>query len=415
MRNNKKIRIIVNSDRLIINDIRDIISFLLFFIKEKKSKSSDLVFYDLSENKNFFIKFARLIQSEVVQVNSLPESKILNFAKNGEEFFIFEKETYDVIKSENVFNKIKLIDINLFYSEKNQYDNEKFIFRKNHEQWPSKKIKNKFLYISGYCPAKPNVNAHIIAPKWSWLSTNDTCMSGINFVSHIYNNYYKLPIPKNKFRKYRCIYIGSSSVNKNAILSIILIISSRILAFFKKINIKPDQIIITRFYGLKGNLIWIILNILRIFIKISFLNIKIILSSKKLSQTSIYEFQKDSDYGLISYFREGCPRVLGEYIYCNTFPLIWSFSKFGNNEIKRFYNFNKIKDIISILTYGVKNKLIINRIGNGDEIMNIENRVATFLDKKEFLFFKEHIDLFPSNRKHIIIYTLLTADISYLK
>jgi len=59
--------------------------------------------------------------------------------------------------------------------------------------------------------------------------------------------------------------------------------------------------------------------------------------------------------------------------------------------------------------------LIINRIGNGDEIMNIENRVATFLDKKEFLFFKEHIDLFPSNRKHIIIYTLLTADISYLK
>ena len=77
-----------------------------------------------------------MIQSEVIQVNSLVESKISNFAKNGENFFIFEKETYDAIKSKNILKKIKLIDINLFYSEKNQYDKEKFIFRKNNEQWP---------------------------------------------------------------------------------------------------------------------------------------------------------------------------------------------------------------------------------------------------------------------------------------
>ena len=160
---------------------------------------------------------------------------------------------------------------------------------------------------------------------------------------------------------------------------------------------------------------WVSIKALALFLMILRFRIKFTLSSKKLSHLNIYNSQINSDYGLITYFREGFPRVLGEYMYCNTEPIIWSFSKFGNEEIKQIYKFAEIKDIISVLTSNEKDKFLIKNDSVHNSILKIDERIKKILNNSKLITLRRNLKIFPAEVKNIIIYTLLTADLSYLQ
>lgn len=412
MEDSSKAIIIIDSEDFVKTDIRDIISFLLYFTSKFNFKTENLFFYDLNQHNNYLIKFLELIKSKNLSVDYKTVLNIIDHADSKEPVYTFQNHVYEKI-NENFLSKEIIYEGIEYFLSKNNLDTSKYLFRKNHEKYDKNISSNFFLYISGFSPEKPKTNAHILAPKWEWLSKNESCISGVNFVGHILKDHYKIS-RNNNTKEFRSIYVGSSSLNKNSIMTIIFLMISRVYALIRRIKIKPDKVIVTKFYGFKGTLVWFFVKLIKYVAKLLMFQIDIDLKKNKFSNQYIYNCQSNSDFGLITYFKEGFPRVLGEYIYLGSYPLIWTRTNFGDCEVKPFYKFKTFKEINYILTNYKKDKFLqLNQL-KGAELLNAEVRVRNFLNIEKNSTLKNSLNFFPEDRRLIIFYTLLTADTSYL-
>ena len=94
----EELNVIINSESILNNDIRDIITFLMSFLKKNKSISSKIVFYDMSNKENIFFKFSKLIQCKIVKINNLNELNQIHDLQKEQNLFVFQKHIYDLIK-----------------------------------------------------------------------------------------------------------------------------------------------------------------------------------------------------------------------------------------------------------------------------------------------------------------------------
>ena len=213
-------------------------------------------------------------------------------------------------------------------------------------------------------PRKPKIDDLIIAPHWSWIDKSNVVLSGVNFVKILSKNIgYKL---QNKSKKYRSVYIGSSSINKNAVPTLILVAFSRLISSIKGIGQKKINSLLENFMVLKGNIVWSLLFLLSLFIKLFRIRIDIIFlkDDQKLSHKEILEISEKAHLGLVTYLR-GLSRIIGEYLVSNTYPLIWNSLSFGDGDIndKNLHSLSEIfRTLIKKKTIHLLKMLIILKI-----------------------------------------------------
>ena len=330
-----KLAIVVHNKKLTSIWCKDFICLLLGLCENLKLKLSSISIY--FANKNEIPVIFRLLKCNIIVIDRS------NFSAK------FSNDKYTYVFEIDSNNKISLLDSNI---SSLKFSSDFYCFRKINEKTISPTFNQGNLrfktsyYISGYCKKRPDVSL-LVGPAWSWMKSEDLKLSGVNFLPSILRN-----LPKKKLAKYRCIYIGSSSLNKNSLLALFILVTSRLIARLRGENIKRDLFILFKFYGIKGAIIWWLNNILIWIFKILKVGIDFRLSSKyKISHSQILMDLSGSSYCLIPYLKEGFPRVLGEALMCKTLPLVWSRTTFGDGDIKRSLESISILKIFKILSF----------------------------------------------------------------
>ena len=413
------------------SDYRDFISIMLAFLSKEETCAYKFTIFilgiqDQVAADNIHIKILRIMGFNICSTN---KSFFLEVSEKYSTYFCFNTEHYNLLCSKISNSDIRFFNFNLilenFDTKDADYQHEEAIFhnfsfvfsRKSHELSNFKNLKKfmhleKLNYISGYMPFKPILDGVLVSPSWNWISKEDLKLSGINFVNILSKEIGFISSKKEK--TYRSIYIGSSSLNKNAIFTLIFLIFSRLISWLKNIEIKPDRFIITRFYGLKGTLIWFIALAIKRLVNLFRINISIITldKNKKISHKEILNLSEECEYGLITYLKEGFPRVAGEYIVTNTTPLIWNFLIFADGEINN-KNILSIKKIFNLLTFNIK-----YNIPNKNDFHNMflkESDIMSKLDNKKMLTLKLQFEHVTFARVPELFYIFLTSDVSWLK
>lgn len=266
---------------------------------------------------------------------------------------------------------------------------------------------NRFCYISGYQESRPELAAVLIGPKWHWMLETDVALSGVNFLDQENDLYKSKERTLDKY--YRCIYVGSSSLNKLAPVALFIIALSRI-GLNKKI--KPDVFICYRFLGVKGRLIWSVTKFLVILIKFLRFEITFLLSDKKLDKSFVIQHIEKSMYGLVPYLREGFPRVIGDYALSDCEPLVLSWMKYGGGEFSGYS-----KSFLSVLS-ALKGSKCSKEASKFTKNLPLnffrpEKRVnKILLEDSRFALFSEQISYVNSEIRYILLYTFLTKDLT---
>lgn len=267
--------------------------------------------------------------------------------------------------------------------------------------------KNRFCYVSGYQLHRPKLTDVLIGPKWDWMLKTDVLLSGVNFLDQ--ENYLHKKRLKAFDKSFRCIYVGSSSLNKLAPVALFLIVLSRMCL---KRSIKPDVFICYRFHGAKGSLIWSVTKLLAALLK--FLRFKIIflLSDKKFNKTVVMQHIEKSMYGLVPYLREGFPRIIGDYSLSDCEPLILSWMKFGGGEFSGFSR--SIFSVLSVLrtshlseSQSVLSKTLPLNFFRPEKRVN-----KILLEDSRFALLARQMNYVKSEVRYILLYTLLTKDLT---
>ena len=266
---------------------------------------------------------------------------------------------------------------------------------------------NRFCYISGYQKSRPELAAVLIGPKWHWMLETDVALSGVNFLDQENDSYKRKVRTLDKY--YRCIYVGSSSLNKLAPVALFIIALSR-MGLNRKI--KPDVFICYRFLGVKGRLIWSVTKLLVILLKFLRFEITFLLSDKKLDKSHVIQYIKKSKYGLVPYLREGFPRVIGDYALSDCEPLILSWMKYGGGEFSGYSR--SILSVLSALKGSKCSKEASTSLKNSPlNFFRPEKRVnKILLEDSRFALFSEQISYVNSEIRYILLYTLLTKDLT---
>ena len=203
--------------------------------------------------------------------------------------------------------------------------------------------------MSGWATERPALSAPLITPKWQWTNSSDIILSGVNFVGPIARRLgYTKPAARanstDERRKYRAIYVGSSSLNKNFLLALI------ILLFSRRPGRRPDVMFVKKFRGFAGAMIYAFANICSSSLRLIGVGVQVKCSTQGFSRQTIYDALSNADYAIVPYFREGFPRLIGECFYFAAEPLVWRFMSFAETEVKGLLPRYGIQELISALS-----------------------------------------------------------------
>ena len=404
-------------------DYRDFISiFLAFLEKNQKNVETYKVLIQAHSKdtilNNTYIRILSKMGFELHLIDNI--SKYFRSVSQDSKIIFLNKKNFNFFKKEFINIDIELFDfesIKKSIFNKNSSVNEDYkiiLSRKSHEAntYNSNSYFEKYVYISGHMPRKPKIDDLIIAPHWSWIDKSNVVLSGVNFVKILSKNIgYKL---QNKSKKYRSVYIGSSSINKNAVPTLILVAFSRLISSIKGIGQKKDKFIIRKFYGVKGNIVWSLLFLLSLFIKLFRIRIDIIFlkDDQKLSHKEILEISEKAHLGLVTYLREGFPRIIGEYLVSNTYPLIWNSLSFGDGDIND-KNLHSLSEIFRTLIK--KNHSSFKDANNFKNICVEKNDIIDRLRGKKTQSLYNQLKFLDEENVIDILYIFLTSDVSWIK
>lgn len=288
------------------------------------------------------------------------------------------------------------------------------VFRKLHEI-PSvpTNLDKLFIYCSGYQKGRPPVeNGTIIAPKWNWLTECDIELSGVNFVKSLATTTLPKKYKPTEFA-YANMYIGSSTLNKNALTALFVLGVSQFLT--RKNHKLPDVFIFRKYNGLKGEIIYKLTRI--IFSMFRFLGYKAFFydgSDEVLSHRMVSSLIERTKRMYIPYFREGFPRVYGESLVWGALPVLASWCKFGSERLPTHFKKISLLKTISVLSSRVvlsdsqmptvKEELLLSDSELVDRIQSamVEFRILRCKNVKD-----EHLAQ--------VLYILLTDDLSWFE
>jgi hypothetical protein len=240
----------------------------------------------------------------------------------------------------------------------------------------------------------------------------DCCISGVNFVGVLLD---AINVDRKQPKNFNAIYIGSSSLNKNAVFAYFILLVSRIYALALGRSVKPDIFLVTKFYGFKGALIWQGLRLLRIINNLFCVNISFrMISSERLSHKGLAELIGSADYGLVLYLREGYPRVIGEFLEMGAEPIVWSGLNFGNLDFLVDNNQYRIRDIIRILS-GRNLKILLNKPLLDHRCLLLRQKLIETLDGSTLRKVITQLNQLPEKKRVSFLYVMLTNDISWIQ
>ena len=355
--NNLKFYCLVPSSSFLRLDMRDRISLVLGFCEALKIHSSEcLLNFESEETKLYQLMGFRMNHhKDCLKVSACPDSSIFAI------FEIFE-DKLNAFEKTNTRHEVKkryLIRDCDGYGHYSLVDdieaevgkiNVPFFYKASelHSRGGFKKylgsFENRFCYVSGYAQDRPPNHDVIIGPEWEWMTDKDVRLSGVNFMSEFIALDDDFPKVK---KKYRCIYVGSSSINKLAPLALLILMLTRLGS---KGEIYPDIFMCFRFYGFKGSLVWYLLKTLKILAGILRFDIEIILSETKIDKKTVEYYITKSQLGVIPYLREGFPRIIGDMMLNNCEPIILNWMRYGGREFEslvdlKYTIFDAIKKI----------------------------------------------------------------------
>ena len=410
-------------------DSRDLSSILLSFLSR----------WELSATNLDVILLGNLPLPQL-QVLRLLGGKIHNLALSDLEaslahltevtVFSFDQDSFQFLDQQSGLNA-KYFDVMSFISGINgtlttspgsprfgEYD--LLLFRKASETEPKRhchkvfKSTSYYTYISGYSPVRPEIEteSQLIGPRWQWMMGLDCCISGVNFVGVLLD---AINVDRKQSKNFNAIYIGSSSLNKNAVFAYFILLVSRIYALALGRSVKPDIFLVTKFYGFKGALIWQGLRLLRIINNLFCVNISFrMISSERLSHKGLAELIGSADYGLVLYLREGYPRVIGEFLEMGAEPIVWSGLNFGNLDFLVDNNQYRIRDIIRILS-GRNLKILLNKPLLDHRCLLLRQKLIETLDGSTLRKVITQLNQLPEKKRVSFLYVMLTNDISWIQ
>jgi hypothetical protein len=271
--------------------------------------------------------------------------------------------------------------------------------------------RNFFCYVSGHCNVKPLSRAQVIAPAWDWVDNSTHVMSGINFLGELREHCDHTCSAADK--KYRCVYVGSSSLNKMAPFALILLALSRTGGGSDTL---PDVFLCFRFYGWKGSLVWRLLQLQCFLINLFNVKIKVLLSQDKFDKSEIESYMCQSYLGLVPYLREGFPRVIGDFMLNKCEPVVLDWMSYGGRE------FEELADV----KYHLISAFVKLREAKSVEALNdrLYKKAMPFFYPKRRLskFFatnratedlREHLRYIHRNAVAVSVYTFLTKDLTW--
>jgi hypothetical protein len=359
-------------------DSRDILSILLVLLEKQELFSRSLILYcrdiNLFDNISFMESFG-----------------------------------FTFIKNINVDPHLVICEdsINIYYRDA-------FIFRKfiEHKMYSTNSNPSStfIMYLSGYIRSDYISNVmcdYLIGPKWSFSPSNQLLLSGVNLLPYVCD--FKTPNPQ---KSYRAICVGSTSLNKNILFSLMILIITRTLLFAKGTNILPDVLYIKKYdNNFISFIIWKFLSFIKNVFNILHIKIIINLTESSFSHNLILDSLNKSKFSLITYLKEGFPRFLGESVLLGTPFILYNRIKFGSSMYKKLipkYN------LFSILS------LIVN-----DQIPAIHTELYNLLfpEKKSLSFLLSDISKCTFNKQlsylqseqYKALYYLLTKDSSWFR
>ena len=341
--NNSKFYCLVPSSTFLRLDMRDRISLVLGFCEALKIHSSEcLLNFESEETKLYQLMGFRMNHhKDCLKLSVCPDSSIfaifeifedkLNASENADIKQIVRKRY--LIRDCDGCGHYSLLDdtgaevgnINVPFFYKASELHSRGAFKKYLGSF-----ENRFCYVSGYAQARPPTHDVIIGPDWEWMTDSDVRLSGVNFMSEFI-------APNDDFakvkKKYRCIYVGSSSINKLAPLALLILMLTRLRS---KGEIYPDIFMCFRFYGFKGSLVWYFLKTLKAMAGILRFDIEIILSETRIDKKLVEHYISKSQLGVIPYLREGFPRIIGDMMLNSCEPIILNWMRYGGREFESF-------------------------------------------------------------------------------
>ena len=369
-----KFKILICDD-LLNSDKRDVLVCLLHLVGAKKIRSSE-VFVTLSDY--FIIEYRALFN-------------FFGFEVVHEKF-----KSYDFILDNNYL--IKHIDSLLFFRKASELDKTS-AFKSN---------KNSLIvYLSGFIKESTykRLNSFVlVGPKWKFSSNDQVIISGVNFV--------KLLLQRKQVTNkllYRGVSIGSSSLNKNIILSYFILLFTRSFQYIRCKSILPDIIYIKKYnQSYSGLLIHCIFKIIKYINDILKIKIVINLGIEPINHNTITHGISHSQFILIPYFKEGFPRVIGESLFFNKPFFTFNFLRMGDHAFKNFnFRFTFLKLISTII-----DESFVPYTKMRDILLYNEAAVQSKISQLGYSKFTTSLD-YVNNNKYLIFYFLLTNDLSW--
>lgn len=344
--------------------------------------------------------------------------------------FSFDRASFDFLVEQSKFT-VKFFDIAAFISglsgtsvDSSSHDRfsdyDVLLFRKasdpkfNMHRHEVYKSASYYTYVSGYSPDRPKTDGSsvLVGPRWPWMTGLDSCISGVNFVGELLD---AVNAKREQPKEINAIYVGSSSLNKNAVFAYFVLLVSRFYAFCSGAKTNPDIFLVTKFYGLKGELIWQVLRLLRIINRFFRINISFrMVTEDRLAHKNVAELIGSAEYGLVLYLREGYPRVIGEFLEMGAEPIVWSGTKFGNRDFLVENTQYRLIDIVGILS-GKKLKPVESAHLRGRRGLSLRRKVDEILNGWTLRKVSAQLETLPEKNRKLFFYVMLTNDISWVQ